>query len=128
MCKPGCSVADWQKKSNCLTFEYCGTGTWRNWYTRTLQERVDYILGGSNPLVPTNFMRIVVTVKPRAKQEKLERQDEGHYTVWVTAAPEGGKANQAVIAVLADQFKVAKSRIRIVMGKTHREKLIETDD
>ena len=28
-------------------------GTWRNWQTRTLQERVDYIHGGSTPLVPT---------------------------------------------------------------------------
>ena len=33
---------------------FAGTmGAWRNWYTRTLQERMDSVLGGSNPLAPT---------------------------------------------------------------------------
>lgn len=70
-------------------------------------------------------MRISVTVKPRGRATAVVRIDEGNYKVTVTAAPEGGKANVAVIAALADYFNVAKSQVRIVIGKTSREKLIE---
>lgn len=70
-------------------------------------------------------MKVVVTVKTRAKENKIVKIDEGHYRVFVTAIPSGGAANNAVIELMAEKFKVAKSRVRIVMGKTHREKLIE---
>jgi len=70
-------------------------------------------------------MKIVVTVKPRSRHTLVEEVDTGHYKVSVTAAPEGGRANAAVLEALADHLGVAKSQLRIVMGKTAREKLIE---
>jgi len=70
-------------------------------------------------------MRIVVTVKTRAREAGLEKVDDGHYKARVVAAPEGGRANAAVIALLADYFSVPKSSVSIIMGKTHTEKLIE---
>lgn len=70
-------------------------------------------------------MRIVVQVRPQARQEKIEKVDEGHYRVWVTVTPERGKANDAMIDLLAKELHVAKSLIHIVMGKTAREKLVE---
>ncbi|MAF81260.1 hypothetical protein CL628_04580 [bacterium] len=70
-------------------------------------------------------MRILVTVKPRARQASVTKVDDGHFKVSVTAVPEGGKANGAVVAALSDYFSVAKSNIRIVLGKTAREKLID---
>jgi hypothetical protein len=50
--------------------------------------------------------------------------------VFVTAVPEDGKANRAVIAVLAKRWKLAKSAIGIVRGATDRRKILEirTDD
>jgi len=70
-------------------------------------------------------MRILVTVKPRAREKRVEKIDNGHFKVSVTAVPEGGRANDAVVDALAGYFSVAKSNIRIVLGKTAREKLIE---
>lgn len=69
--------------------------------------------------------RFIVHVKTRAPGAKVERMDEGQYKVWVIAAPERGKANEEVIEALASHFDVPKSSIRIIIGKTAREKLIE---
>jgi len=45
--------------------------------------------------------------------------------VKVTAVPEKGKANEAVIELLADYFDVPKSSINIVGGKSTRMKMID---
>jgi len=42
----------------------------------------------------------------------------------VTKAPEGGKANQALIKMLAKEWKVAKSTIEVVQGQTSRNKVL----
>jgi len=68
-------------------------------------------------------MKIKVRVIPRAKQNKVETIPSG-YRVRVTAVPEGGKANGAVIKLLADHLGLAKSRLRVVRGATSRDKLI----
>ncbi len=70
-------------------------------------------------------MRIIVAVKTRAKEAKVVKIDDGHYRVWVTASPEKGKANVAMVKLLADYLGVASSNIRIVMGKTSKEKLVD---
>ena len=46
----------------------------------------------------------------------------------VTSPPENGKANAAVIALLADTLGVSKSKIRITRGHTSRDKVIEVED
>lgn len=43
----------------------------------------------------------------------------------VTAPPVDGKANAALIKLLAAEFRIPKSRIRILQGETSREKLVE---
>jgi uncharacterized protein YggU (UPF0235/DUF167 family) len=43
----------------------------------------------------------------------------------VAVAPEDGKANRALIALLASAFDVGKTKIRIVSGKTARVKIVE---
>ncbi|HWU25424.1 MAG TPA: DUF167 family protein [Rhizomicrobium sp.] len=48
-----------------------------------------------------------------------------HLAVRVTAAAESGKANAALIELLADRLSVAKSSIRIVRGFSARMKTIE---
>lgn len=72
-------------------------------------------------------MRIVVHAKAKSRQRKIEKVDEGMYRVWVHAAPEKGKANDEILEVIAKYFEVARSRVRIVIGKTAREKLVEID-
>ena len=65
-----------------------------------------------------------VRVTPHAKQNKVVESD-GVLRVYTTVAPEKGKANAAVIELLAKRFGVAKSQIKIVRGDTTRDKVIE---
>ena len=69
--------------------------------------------------------RIWVTVKPQAKRQEVKKIADGEYSVSVHAAAREGKANEALIELLADHFSVPKSSIRIVRGKTGRRKLVE---
>lgn len=70
-------------------------------------------------------MRITVTVKPHAKRAGITSLGPQHYQVAVTASPQDGKANAAVIAALAEYFDIPKSRITIVRGGTSRVKVLE---
>ena len=42
----------------------------------------------------------------------------------VTTAPEAGKANAALIKMLAGQWKLAKSTLAVVRGQTDRNKIL----
>jgi uncharacterized protein len=70
-----------------------------------------------------------VRVTPRAGRSAaggLYHDAEGRpaVVVRVTAAPEKGKANKAVIANLAKCLKLAKSRLTITAGLTDRNKTV----
>jgi len=70
-------------------------------------------------------MRIYVKVTPRAGKNEVLKISEGEYKVRVTAPPEKGKANEAVIELLADYFDVPKSLVNIVGGRTANTKIID---
>ena len=75
-------------------------------------------------------VRVRLKVTPKAKRNQfgglLDEPDGGKaLKVQVTAAPESGKANEAVIALLAKEWGVAKSAISVVSGATDRRKLVE---
>lgn len=70
-------------------------------------------------------MKIIVKVKPSAKEEKIVKVDDTHYRVAVKEPPVNGRANVAVISSLANFFKVPKASVRIVSGFTSKEKVIE---
>jgi len=70
-------------------------------------------------------MKIFVKAKPRAHEEKVEKIDDAHFEVSVTAPPVKGLANQAIIKTIAEYFKIAPSRVRIVSGFTSRQKILE---
>jgi hypothetical protein len=70
-----------------------------------------------------------VRVTPRAARNHVGgvcRDAEGRaaLVVRVTAAPEKGKANKAVIATLAKGLRLAKSRLTIKGGLSDRNKII----
>ena len=68
-------------------------------------------------------MKIWVTVKPQAKREKVKKLADGEYAVSVRAPAREGRANEAVIEVLAGYFSVSKSSVKIIRGQTGRRKL-----
>ncbi len=67
---------------------------------------------------------IQLRVQPRARRTALQRTPEGALKAAVAVAPEDGKANAAVVALLADAWRVPKSTIEIVRGGTAREKTL----
>lgn len=72
-------------------------------------------------------MIIDIKVTPKAAQEKVVEK-EGKLRVYVTAAPEDGKANKAVRKLLAKHFGVAASKISILHGQTAQLKTIEIEE
>ena len=70
-------------------------------------------------------MKIFVKAKPNAREEKIEKIDDLNYVVSVKESPIKGKANEAIRNALAVYFKTGSSRVRIIMGHTSRNKIIE---
>jgi hypothetical protein len=70
-------------------------------------------------------MRIYIKVVPKSSRNKIEKIAEGEYKVWVTAPPVDGKANEAIIKLLADYFNASKSEVKIVGGKSAKTKIID---
>jgi len=69
--------------------------------------------------------RICVTVKPQAKNEEVRKIAEAEYIALVRAPAREGKANEALIALLANHFSVTKSSVKIIRGQRSRKKLVE---
>lgn len=73
--------------------------------------------------------RLAVRLTPKASRNRIEgivadADGAGVLKVSVTVVPEDGKANKALIDLLAKSFKIAKSSITIVSGATDRRKLL----
>ena len=68
-------------------------------------------------------MIVTVHAKPNARQTRIVAWlDDSTVKIEVTAAPEKGKANEAVLRVLADHYDIAPSRISLVRGASTRMK------
>ena len=83
-----------------------------------------------SPFTPvTDGVNVALKVHPGARRTEvrgLAPDDDGGVAlkVAVTAAPENGKANRAVIAALADAWGVAKSSIELIVGAADRRKAV----
>ena len=73
-------------------------------------------------------MRFSIHVTPRSRVDGIEADAAtGVIRVRVTAAPESGKANDAVIAILRRRLGMAAGALRIVGGGTSRRKWVEAE-
>ena len=66
---------------------------------------------------------LAVRVQPRGRQNEVLGWRDAALRVRVTAPPEGGRANEAVIDLLARTFRVPRSSIALVGGAASRDKL-----
>ena len=68
-------------------------------------------------------------VTPKAKSARITKEtsddEQEYYKVYVTVAPEDGKANKAVIELLAKALDLPKSTLSISHGLTSRDKIIQ---
>ena len=69
-------------------------------------------------------MKIQVKVKPNSKTEEVSQEGDS-FIVKVKEPPKEGKANQAVIKLLAEYFDVPQSQVRIISGFRSRNKIVE---
>ena len=69
--------------------------------------------------------KIWVKVKAQARKESVMQLTPGDYQVSVSAPPEKGRANEAVIALLAEYFSVPKSKVKILRGHAAKNKLVQ---
>ena len=72
--------------------------------------------------------KISVKTHPKSRQTKVLVKDPSHYEVWVSQAPEKGKANQAVIEALSDHLGVPRSKLSVSSGHASRHKVIEIEE
>jgi len=71
-------------------------------------------------------MRIVkVRIFPNVGKDCVVKED-GKLKVYARAPPVKGKANKAVVEILADYFKVKKSAVRMVKGEASRRKSLKS--
>lgn len=70
-------------------------------------------------------MIITVHVKPAARTNSCEWIDEDTAKISIIAAPEKGKANKAVIDMLAKELGIPKTSINIIRGSTAKIKQFE---
>lgn len=73
-------------------------------------------------------MRIYAKVTPRAARNEVVKISDAEYRVKVAAPPEKGKANEAVVEMLAEYFDVSKSQIDIIAGRTAKIKIIDVQE
>lgn len=72
-------------------------------------------------------MRVRVRVTPRAKQRGIEAASDGTLRIKVTEPAEGGRANAAMIKLLAEHFHILKRAVVILQGEKSRQKLVGID-
>jgi uncharacterized protein len=65
---------------------------------------------------------VVVRVKPGNRKGPLIEVDDGGLTVYVPERAVEGKANEAVVKLLAKHLDVPRSRLELVSGATSRVK------
>ena len=70
---------------------------------------------------------INVRVQPRASRNRVAGYRDGALRVSVAAPPHDGRANAALLEILADTLGIAKSRLSIVRGLAGRDKVVAVE-
>ena len=74
-------------------------------------------------IVTTNSGVILsIRTQPGSSKNRIIGEYGGRLKLAVTAAPEKGKANKAVIELLADTLHINESSIQIISGESSRDK------
>ncbi|WP_431320676.1 DUF167 domain-containing protein [Rhizobium sp. YTU87027] len=80
----------------------------------------------------TDHIALTIRLTPNGGRDAIdsvETDAEGkpHLKVRVTAVPEKGKANKALVTLLAKSLGVAKSSVSLASGETSRKKILRID-
>ncbi len=72
-------------------------------------------------------LRIAVHVQPGARTTEVVGEIGDVLKIRLNAPPVDGKANDALIAFMADKLQVRQRDVRVIRGQTYRQKLLEVD-
>jgi uncharacterized protein (TIGR00251 family) len=68
-----------------------------------------------------------IRVKPNAREQALTEQADGSWLATIKAPPVDGKANAALVALVADHFGCRRAQVSIKVGGSGRRKLVRID-
>lgn len=71
--------------------------------------------------------RLEVRVTPGARQAGVSGRYGDAWKISVTAPPDRGRANTALVSLLAGELGVPSRSIRVLAGHTARTKIVEID-
>jgi uncharacterized protein (TIGR00251 family) len=71
--------------------------------------------------------RLRLRVSPGASRSEVVGRHGEAWKVRVTAPPESGRANDAVVDLLATTLEIPRARIEIVSGRGSRDKTVVVD-
>ena len=79
-----------------------------------------------------DHVRLTVRLTPNSGRDAVDGLEaaadgEEHLKVRVSAVPEKGKANKALILLVAGSLRIPKSSVSLVSGETARKKILRID-
>jgi uncharacterized protein len=72
-------------------------------------------------------LTLQVKVKPRARTSELTRAADGTWVAKLKAPPVDGKANEELVALVAEHFQCRKAAVTIKSGAAGRTKLVKVE-
>jgi len=75
----------------------------------------------------TDGVTLPVRVSPGASRDRIVGEHAGALKVSVSAAPEKGKANAALIKLLAKAWSLPKTSLTVISGATDRNKVLHIE-
>jgi uncharacterized protein (TIGR00251 family) len=75
--------------------------------------------------MPGQVTRLRLRVAPGARKSAVVGRHGDGWKVRVAAAPERGRANDELVALLSDTLAVARSDVQVVSGRSGRDKIVE---
>ena len=72
-------------------------------------------------------VRLSVRLTPRASREEIAGFEGETLRVRVTAPPVEGRANRALVRLLAKRLGLPRGAVRVVAGQTSRSKVVAID-
>lgn len=70
-------------------------------------------------------MEFFIKTRSNSKEEKIEKADNSHFVVYVKEPAREGRANAAVLRVIADYFEIPQSQVSFVSGRKSKNKIVK---
>ena len=67
---------------------------------------------------------LALRVQPKARRNAIGGEQAGALKVSVTAPPEDGRANDAVLTLLREKLGLQRSQLALLSGQTNRNKVV----